>query len=92
MQIHGQSTSVSFGGAAGGSAFALSLDIASIVQKVNSVKEARALPRGSVIGDIHGGLTFTDAVAYALESRSAGGWQEWKSADGNIWTIIILNR
>jgi hypothetical protein len=91
MQIHGQSTSVSFG-SGGGSAFALSLDISSIIQKVNTVKDAGALPRGSVIGDIHGGLTFSDAVANALESRSVGGWQEWKSADGDTWTIIILNR
>ena len=88
MQIYGQSTS----GSSGSSAFALSLDPASIILKVITAKEAHSLPPGSVVGDLHGGLTFTDAVASALESRSAGGWQEWKSADGATWTIIILNR
>jgi hypothetical protein len=76
----------------GGSGLATSMDVASIVQKVCSVKEARALPRGSVVGDLHGGLTFTDAVATALEARSAGGWQELKTALGETWTIIVLNR
>jgi hypothetical protein len=88
MQIPGQSPSVS----SGGSAFALSVEATSIIQKVCNVKEARALPRGSVIGDLHGGLTFTDAVANALEGRSAGGWQEWRSTEGETWTIIVLNR
>ena len=88
MQIQGPSISNS----AAGSAFALSLEVSSILQKVSSVKEARALPRGSVIGDPHGGLTFTDAVATALEGRSAGGWQEWKSPAGETWTVILLNR
>jgi hypothetical protein len=74
------------------SACALSFDPASIVQKVCSVKEARGLPRGSVVGDVHGGLTFTDAVASALEARSAGGWQELRTAVGDIWTVIVLNR
>jgi hypothetical protein len=88
MQTYGETTNVS----SGASAFALSLDAASIVRKVVSVKEARALACGAVVGDLHGGLTFTDAVANALESRSAGGWQEWKSSDGATWTVIILNR
>jgi hypothetical protein len=86
MQNYGEGTSGS------GSAFALTLDVSCIVRKVCSVKEARALPRGAVIGDLHGGLTFTDAIANVLELRSAGGWQEWKSTDGDTWTIIILNR
>lgn len=73
-------------------AFGLSLDVSCIIQTVTSIREARALPRGSVIGDLHGGLTFTDAIANALENRSAGGWQEYKCADGNTWTIIVLNR
>jgi hypothetical protein len=76
----------------GGSALAPSLDVASIVQKVCSVKEARALPRGAVVGDLHGGLTFSDAVATALEARSAGGWQELKTTLGETWTVIVLNR
>jgi hypothetical protein len=88
MQSYGGSTS----GLAQGSAFALSLDVSCIIQKVTCVKEARALPRGSVVGDVHGGLTFTDAVANVLESRSAGGWREWKSTGGETWTIILLNR
>jgi hypothetical protein len=88
MQIQGHGT----GKSSVSSAFALSFDASSIVQKVSSVKEARGLPRGSVVGDLHGGLTFSDAIATALEARSAGGWQEWKTAVGDIWTIIVLNR
>ncbi len=88
MQIQGHTTNIS----PGGSACALTLDPASIIQKVVSVKEARTLPRGSVVGDLHGGLTFTDAIATALEARSAGGWQEWKTSLGEIWTVIVLNR
>jgi hypothetical protein len=88
QNYYGESTS----GSTQGSAFALSLDVTCIVQKVISVKEARALPRGAVVGDLHGGLTFTDAVANALELRSAGGWREWKSAEGETWTIIVVNR
>lgn len=73
-------------------AFALGLDTGSIVTRVASVKEARALPMGSIVGDLHGGLTFTDAVAASLEARSTGGWQEMQMPSGEIWTIIILNR
>lgn len=69
----------------------LALDPSSIVTKLSSVKEARALPQGCIVGDLHGGLTFTDAVAAALEARSTGGWQEIHPAGGEIWTIIILN-
>jgi hypothetical protein len=88
MEIVGstQIISVSASGAA------LVLDTASIIQKVANVKEARALPSGSVIGDLHGGLTFTDAVAAALESRSSGGWHELQTSAGETWTLIILNR
>jgi crotonobetainyl-CoA:carnitine CoA-transferase CaiB-like acyl-CoA transferase len=73
------------------SAAGLSLDTASIVRQVASVKEARTLPPGCIVGDLHGGLTFTDAVAAALESRSSGGWQEVQTAT-ETWTLIILNR
>ena len=73
-------------------AFALGIDTGCIVNKISSVKEARTLPPGSIVGDLHGGLTFTDAVAAALESRSAAGWQEMQVSGGEIWTIIILNR
>jgi crotonobetainyl-CoA:carnitine CoA-transferase CaiB-like acyl-CoA transferase len=73
-------------------AFALGIDTGSIVTKVACIKDARALPPGTIVGDMHGGLTFTDAVAAALESRSSGGWQEMQIPSGEIWTIIILNR
>jgi hypothetical protein len=72
--------------------FAVALDMAGIVQKVGSVKESAALPRGTVVGDRHGGLTFTDAVAAALETRSHGGWQEIETPSGEVWTVIVLNR
>ena len=88
MQISGP-TGVDSGNRA---AFALGLDTASIVTRIASVKEARALPGGAIIGDLHGGLTFTDAVAAALETRSAGGWQEIQTPDGKVWTVIVLNR
>jgi hypothetical protein len=87
MEIIGsQIISVSESGAA------LVLDTSSIIPKVASVKEACALPRGSVVGDRHGGLTFTDAVAAALEARSTGGWHELQTSTGETWTLIILNR
>jgi predicted Zn-dependent protease len=88
MQLQGYST----GGSEGRGAFALSVDLSQIIEKVGTVKEARALPRGSVIGDMHGGLTFTDAVAAALEARSAYGWQEVRSSSGDTWTIIVIDR
>ncbi len=72
--------------------FAIAFDAAGIVQKVSSTKEAAALPRGAVVGDRHGGLTFTDAVAAALETRSHGGWQEIETPSGETWTVIVLNR
>lgn len=68
------------------------LDISVVIAKVSNVKEARALPTGAVVGDRHGGLTFTDAVAAALETRSTGGWQETPGPAGEIWTVIVLNR
>jgi len=73
-------------------AFGLAIDIESVVTKLSTVKDAHELPPGSVVGDLHGGLTFTDAVAAALEARSGGGWQEIQTSSGDIWTIIILNR
>ncbi len=70
----------------------LAIDFSAVITKVESEAEVRLLPPGSVIGDLHGGLTFTDAVAAALECRSLGGWQESRSPGGEIWTIIVLNR
>jgi len=75
-----------------GPASALGVDTAAVVTKISSVKEARALPDGVVAGDRHGGLTFSDAVAAVLESRSMGGWREVRSSAGEVWTIIVLNR
>jgi hypothetical protein len=74
----------------GGMAFAI--DTSSIITKLVTIKEARSLPAGAIVGDLHGGLTFTDAVAAALESRSASGWREIQARNGEIWTIIIVNR
>ena len=71
---------------------AIVLDTAAVVAKVSSVREARALPAGSVVGDRHGGLSFSDAVAAALETRSQGGWRETPAPGGEIWTVIILDR
>ena len=73
-------------------AFALGIDTGYIVRQVANVKEARALPVGSIVGDLHGGLTFTDAVAAALEARSTSGWQETQTRSGEIWTTIVISR
>ena len=66
--------------------------ISPIIRTVLTPEEARSLPRGTVVGDVHGGLTFTDAVAAVLESRSQRGWYEAQGSDGNRWTVIVLNR
>ncbi len=71
---------------------AVALDTSGIIQKVASVQEARLLPRGAIVGDRHGGLTFTDAVAAILESRSLSGWRELASPTGEIWTVIVVDR
>jgi hypothetical protein len=79
-------------GAARQSAFTLGQDMSCVITEVVSVEVARSLPRGSVVGDTHGGLTFTDAVASVLERRSLGGWHEMEASPGTYWTIIVLNR
>ena len=79
-------------GAAREPAFALGQDMSIVVKQVRTIEEARALPCGSIVGDIHGGLTFNDAVASALEARSLSGWRELEPAPGDRWTIIILDR
>ena len=68
------------------------LSTESIITKVSTVKQAKALPPASVVGDVYGGLTFTDLVAAALETRSAGGWHDIQVSADEIWTIIVLNR
>lgn len=85
-------TSVHAAAGTGLSGTALAIDLANIITKVQNVVEAQLLPLGAVIGDVYGGLTFTDAVAAALEDRSSGGWQEMRSREGKTWTIIVLNR
>ena len=87
-----ETTVHSFLGGMTSGAAALGLDPAQIMQRVVSVKEAHALAPGTVIGDLHGGLTFGDAVAAVLESRSDGGWQDFRTSAGDVWTVIILNR
>ena len=70
----------------------LVIDTSVIVTNIKSTKEARALPAGSVVGDLHGGLTFSDAIAVALESRSTGGWREIQATSGETWTVILVDR
>ena len=63
-----------------------------VITTVPSPAEARSLPRGSVVGDLHGGVTFSDAVAAVLEARSHQGWREVDCGLGTAWTVIVLNR
>ncbi len=70
---------------------AAALDPSSIITSVESITRARALPSGAVVGDLHGGLTFSDAVAAALESRSRSGWREVQTSSGEVWTVIALD-
>jgi hypothetical protein len=62
------------------SAFAVQLDATSFVTKCATAEEARNLTPGSIVGDRHGGLTFSDEVAAVFESRSLGGWREIEAA------------
>ena len=68
------------------------LDTSAVIGTVSSIKEVRGLPVGAIVGDRQGGLTFTDAVAAALESRSSCGWHEAQASSGEVWTIIELDR
>jgi hypothetical protein len=70
---------------------ASALDPAIIISSVASVGEARALPKGSLVGDLDGGLTFSDAVAAELEARSMEGWREVHCTGGQIWTVIQVD-
>jgi hypothetical protein len=88
MQIQGHGT----GSSEGRSAFAFAIDPATIIQTIACATAARCLPKGSIVGDLHGGLTFSDAVAAALEGRSARGWHEWRATSGEVWTVIMLDR
>lgn len=63
------------------------------ITTVRSIEEARSLPPGSVVGDLHGGVTFSDPVAAVLEHRSLLGWRELETGVGNNrWTVIHLHR
>lgn len=91
MQILGHTA----GGAAPAkdAGFALGADMSQVITNLATPQEARALARGSVVGDQHGGLTFTDAVAAALESRSFRGWHEFVPSPGApAWTLIVVDR
>ncbi len=71
----------------------LHFDHKAVVTAVHSVEEARALPCGSVVGDLRGGVTFSDAVARVLEQRSACGWTDVEANEASQrWTVIYLNR
>jgi len=89
MELTGNTLSA---GAALQGAASTSLDMSNVITRVLTVDEARGLPKGALIGDTHGGLTFSDAVAYALEKRSNCGWFEMSAPDGSRWTVIRLNR
>jgi hypothetical protein len=67
-------------------------DASSIVTMVPSVVDAKTLPCGTVVGDLHGGLTFSDAVATVLEDRSVRGWHEVETGGSERWTVIVINR
>ena len=62
-----------------------------IIRIVSTPAEARALPPGAVVGDLHGGVTFSDAIAEILERRSVHGWRE-VAIEQASWTVIHLNR
>lgn len=79
----------------GNTVHAEDFDTRHVVTRVHSTDEAKALPRGAVVGDLHGGVTFSDAVANVLEQRSHTGWLKMQSAglqQGSHWTVIVLNR
>ena len=79
--------------AGSGNALAKSCDysVLEIITAVSTPSEARALPRGAVVGDAHGGVTFSDAVAIILEQRSVYGWHDI-DYHAESWTVIELNR
>ncbi len=89
MQIPGHATTT----VKGTPTVSLGPDMSSVITSLASPKDAKVLPRGSIVGDLHGGLTFSDAVAAALEKRSNLGWQEFEPAPGAPhWTLIVLDR
>ena len=76
-----------------GSSARMQVDVSAVVTRVQSISEARALPPGTVVGDMHGGVTFSDPVARELEKRSVYGWLEAAAtATDKRWTIIVITR
>jgi hypothetical protein len=76
-----------------GSGAGMQIDLSVIITNVKTADDARALPAGTVVGDTHGGVTFSDAVASELEKRSHTGWCDvFSPADQARWTVILLNR
>lgn len=61
-----------------------------LVTRVLSASEARALPRGTAVGDRHGGCSFTDNVAVVLEARSTRGWMD-VGIGPDRWTVIVID-
>jgi hypothetical protein len=61
-----------------------------LVTRVLSASEARALPRGTTVGDRHGGCSFIDNVAVVLESRSTRGWMDI-GIGTDRWTVIVID-
>ena len=76
-----------------GSSARMQVDVSAVVTRVQSISEARSLPAGTVVGDTHGGVTFSDPVAKELERRSHHGWCDAAAAaNDKRWTVIVLNR
>ncbi len=87
-----------------GSGTRTQVDLSSVVTRVQTIAEARSLPAGTVVGDMHGGVTFSDAVAKELERRSYCGWLDISNPAPNPpaasgsgtndrrWTVIVINR
>jgi hypothetical protein len=67
------------------------VDTASIINRLSGPKEAAQLPCGSIVGDRHGGLSFSDDVAAVLEARSTTGWKEIQTTFREVWTLIVLD-
>lgn len=61
-----------------------------LVTHIQTASEARALPRGTTVGDRHGGCSFIDNIAVILESRSSRGWIEI-SIGADCWTVIVID-
>ncbi len=61
-----------------------------IVMTLTQASDVKSLPKGTVVGDVHGGRSFSDNVAVALERRSHCGWRDCME-EGQRWTLIELD-